>query len=117
MICNSLLHLLSHPAQPGLVNHPGLLPHAVAESVRLEPAAAVGACGGPASRAPAVRRGAPLAGTSRSSSLVPAQAVFTDAGRIALAGFLTGYQEACTLDLRQSHRHDQVGIAAAAVMP
>jgi hypothetical protein len=30
MICNSLLHLLSHPAQLGLVSaDPGLLPDAV----------------------------------------------------------------------------------------
>jgi len=43
MICNSLLHLPSHPAQLGLVSaDPGLLPDAVAESLRLEPAAAVG---------------------------------------------------------------------------
>jgi len=43
MICNSLPHLLSHPAQLGLVSaDPGLLPDAVAESLRLEPAAAVG---------------------------------------------------------------------------
>lgn len=43
MICNSLLHLLSHPAQLGLVSaDPGLLPDAVAEPLRLEPAAAVG---------------------------------------------------------------------------
>ena len=33
MTCNSLLHLLSHPAQLGLVSaDPGLLPDAVAES-------------------------------------------------------------------------------------
>jgi hypothetical protein len=43
MICNSLLHLLSHPAQLDLVSaDPGLLPDAVAESLRLEPAAAAG---------------------------------------------------------------------------
>jgi len=42
MICNTVLHLLSHPAQLGLVSaDPGLLPAAVEESLRLEPAAAV----------------------------------------------------------------------------
>jgi cytochrome P450 len=42
MICNAMLHLLSDPAQLGLVRvGPGLLPAAVEESLRLEPAAAV----------------------------------------------------------------------------
>jgi cytochrome P450 len=42
MICNAMLHLLSDPAQLGLVRaDPGLLPAAVEESLRLEPAAAV----------------------------------------------------------------------------
>jgi cytochrome P450 len=42
MICNALLYLLSDPAQHGLVRaDPGLLPGAVEESLRLEPAAAV----------------------------------------------------------------------------
>jgi hypothetical protein len=42
MICNAVLHLLSDPAQLGLVRaDPGLLPAAVEESLRLEPAAAV----------------------------------------------------------------------------
>ena len=42
MICNAVLHLLSDPAQLGLVRaEPGLLPAAVEESLRLEPAAAV----------------------------------------------------------------------------
>lgn len=42
MICNAVLHLLSDPAQLGLVcAGPWLLPAAVEESLRLEPAAAV----------------------------------------------------------------------------
>jgi len=42
MICNAVLHLLSHPAQHALVREdPGLLLGAVEESLRLEPAAAV----------------------------------------------------------------------------
>jgi cytochrome P450 len=42
MICNAVLHLLSDPAQLGLVRaEPGLLLAAVEESLRLEPAAAV----------------------------------------------------------------------------
>ena len=64
-----------------------------------------GTCGGPASRVPAVPGGAPMAATSQSSSLVPVQPMFTDAERLALAGFLAGYRgltrEAYTLDLRQ----------------
>src|ERR1700688_3564764 len=64
-----------------------------------------GTCGGPASRVPAVPGGAPMAATSHSSSLVPVQPMFTDAERLALAGFLAGYRgltrEAYTLDLRQ----------------
>jgi hypothetical protein len=50
-----------------------------------------GTCGGPASRVPAVPGGAPIAATSHSSSLVLVQPVFTDAERLALAGFLAGY--------------------------
>jgi site-specific recombinase XerD len=46
-----------------------------------------------------------MAATSHSSSLVPVQPAFTDAERLALAGFLAGYRgltrEAYTLDLRQ----------------
>jgi site-specific recombinase XerD len=46
-----------------------------------------------------------MAATSHSSSLVPVQPTFTDAERLALAGFLAGYRgltrEAYTLDLRQ----------------
>jgi len=46
-----------------------------------------------------------MAATSHSSSLVPVQPVFTDAERLALAGFLAGYRgltrDAYTLDLRQ----------------
>ncbi len=42
MICNSILHLLGHPDQLSLViARPGLLPGAIEESLRLEPAAAV----------------------------------------------------------------------------
>ena len=42
MICNAILHLLSHPAQLSLVAADrGLLPGAVEESLRLEPSAAV----------------------------------------------------------------------------
>ena len=40
-----------------------------------------------------------------STAVVAAQPVFTESGRLALAGFLAGYRgltrEACTLDLRQ----------------
>ncbi|HWG64435.1 MAG TPA: cytochrome P450 [Streptosporangiaceae bacterium] len=42
MITNALLHLLSHPGQLRLVTEdPALLPNAIEESLRLEPAAAV----------------------------------------------------------------------------
>ena len=42
MISNVLLHLLRHPGQLALVREdPGLVPSAVEESLRLEPAAAV----------------------------------------------------------------------------
>ena len=45
-----------------------------------------------------------MAATTHSSSLVPVQPVFTDAERLALAGYLAGYRgltrEAYTLDLR-----------------
>jgi hypothetical protein len=42
MIANAILHLLAHPEQRALVDHDrGLLPNAVEESLRLEPAAAV----------------------------------------------------------------------------
>jgi cytochrome P450 len=41
MICNALLHLLSNPGELELVRaHPALLPSAIEESLRLEPAAA-----------------------------------------------------------------------------
>jgi hypothetical protein len=46
-----------------------------------------------------------MAATQVSTSLVPVQPVFTDAERLALAGYLAGYRgltrEAYTLDLRQ----------------
>ena len=46
-----------------------------------------------------------MATATTSASLVPAQPVFTDAERLALAGFLAGYRgltrEAYTVDLRQ----------------
>ena len=46
-----------------------------------------------------------MAATTPSTSLVSVQSVFTDAERLALAGFLAGYRgltrEAYTLDLRQ----------------
>ena len=46
-----------------------------------------------------------MAATIPSTSLIPVQPVFTDAERLALAGFLAGYRgltrEAYTLDLRQ----------------
>jgi integrase/recombinase XerD len=46
-----------------------------------------------------------MAAATASTSLVPVQPVFTDAERLALAGFLAGYRgltrEAYTLDLRQ----------------
>ena len=67
-----------------------------------------GTCGGPASRVLAVSPEVPPMATttpSTATSLVPAQPVFTDAERLALAGFLAGYRgltrEAYTLDLRQ----------------
>jgi len=42
MIANAILHLLSHPDQLALLRRePGLLPNAIEESLRLEPAAAV----------------------------------------------------------------------------
>ena len=34
-----------------------------------------------------------MAATAPSTSLVPVQPVFTDAGRLALAGFLAGYRD------------------------
>ncbi len=46
-----------------------------------------------------------MAATAPSASLGPVQPVFTDAARLALAGYLAGCRglarEACTLDLRQ----------------
>ncbi|MFY9865305.1 MAG: hypothetical protein WAK58_15940 [Trebonia sp.] len=63
------------------------------------------ACGGPASQVPAVPGGALLTATTSSTALATIQPAFTDAERLALAGFLAGYRgltrEAYTLDLRQ----------------
>ena len=46
-----------------------------------------------------------MTATTHSTALAPIQPSFTDAERLALAGFLAGYRgltrEACTLDLRQ----------------
>src|SRR5947209_694828 len=46
-----------------------------------------------------------MAAATASTSLVSVQLAFTDAERLALAGYLAGYRgltrEACTLDLRQ----------------
>ena len=57
------------------------------------------------SRDPAVPGGASWPQQRSSTSLVPVQPVFTDAERLALAGYLAGYRgltrEAYTLDLRQ----------------
>jgi Phage integrase, N-terminal SAM-like domain len=53
----------------------------------------------------AVRGGVPMTATIPSTALVPVQPAFTDAARLALAGYLAGYRgltrEAYTLDLRQ----------------
>jgi cytochrome P450 len=77
MITNAVLHLLSHPDQLGLVlADPGLVPGAVEESLRLEPAAAVvdrfATCDVPLGGA-AVRRGdlvtVSLAGAGRDPAL------------------------------------------------
>jgi hypothetical protein len=50
-----------------------------------------------------------MAAATTSTSLIPAQPVFADAERLALAGFLAGYRgltrEAYTLDLRQFTSH------------
>jgi integrase/recombinase XerD len=46
-----------------------------------------------------------MAAARPSTALVPVQPAFTDAERLALAGYLAGYRgltrAACTLDLRQ----------------
>ena len=46
-----------------------------------------------------------MTATATTVALVPIQRAFTDAERVALAGFLAGYRgltrEACALDLRQ----------------
>jgi cytochrome P450 len=79
MICNAVLHLLRDPAQRDLVRAvPGLLPAAIEESLRLEPAAAVvdryatrdASIGGAG-----IRRGEPvtvsLAGANRDPAVFP----------------------------------------------
>jgi cytochrome P450 len=79
MICNAVLHLLRDPAQRDLVRaDPGLLPAALEESLRLEPAAAVvdryatrdASIGGAG-----IRRGEPvtvsLAGANRDPAVFP----------------------------------------------
>jgi integrase/recombinase XerD len=64
-----------------------------------------GTFGGPVFRVPAVSGGALMTATTHSTALAPIQPSFTDAERLALAGFLAGYRgltrEAYTLDLRQ----------------
>ena len=65
-----------------------------------------GACGQPSrSRLCSWRCPMTAPAATASTSLVPVQSAFTDAERLALAGFLAGYRgltrEACTLDLRQ----------------
>jgi cytochrome P450 len=79
MICNAVLHLLSDPAQLGLVRADrGLLPAAVDESLRLEPAAAVVdryATSDVAIGGADIRRGDPvtvsLAGANRDPAVFP----------------------------------------------
>jgi len=79
MICNAMLHLLSNPAQLDLVRaDPALLPAAVEESLRLEPAAAVVdryATGDVIIGGANVRRGDPvtvsLAGANRDPAVFP----------------------------------------------
>jgi integrase/recombinase XerD len=64
-----------------------------------------GTCNGLAFQDPAVPGGASWPQQDPSTALVPVQPVFTDAERLALAGYLAGYRgltrEAYTLDLRQ----------------
>src|SRR6201996_1607356 len=64
-----------------------------------------GTCEGPAFPGPSRSWRCLMATAQISASLVPVQPVFTDAERLALAGYLAGYRgltpEAYTLDLRQ----------------
>jgi hypothetical protein len=64
-----------------------------------------GTLGGPAFRVLAVPGGVLMTATTSSTALATIQPAFTDAERLALAGFLAGYRgltrEAYTLDLRQ----------------
>jgi len=59
--------------------------------------------------------------TNPATSLVPVQPVFTDAERLALAGYLAGYRgltrEAYTLDLRPLHRLVPLPVPAAVLRP
>jgi cytochrome P450 len=79
MICNAVLHLLSHPAQLGGVDaDPRLVANAVEESLRLEPAAAVVdryATADVAFAGAAIRRGdlvtVSLAGANRDPAMFP----------------------------------------------
>jgi hypothetical protein len=48
-----------------------------------------GACGGPAFRVPAVTGGALMTAATTSAALATIQPAFTNAERLALAGFLT----------------------------
>ena len=62
-----------------------------------------------------------MAAATDSTSLVPVQPVFTDAERLALAGYLAGYRgltrEAYTLDLRQFSGWCRARSAAAVLGP
>ena len=62
-----------------------------------------------------------MAATTSSTSLVPVQPVFTDAERLALAGFLAGYRgltrEAYTLDLRQFSEIGRASCRERVLMP
>ena len=51
-----------------------------------------GTFGGPAFRVPAVSGGALMTASTHSTALAPIQPSFTDAERLALAGFLAGYR-------------------------
>jgi len=72
---------------------------------RLRASFIAGTFGGPALQVPAVPGGVLMTPTTHSAAPVPIQPSFTDAERLALAGFLAGYRgltrEAYTLDLRQ----------------